>query len=65
MQPMIQGFPDDSVVKNLLAKQEMWVLFLGREDPMEKEMATNSSSCLGNLMDRGAWRATVQATVHD
>ena len=23
--------------------QEMWVLFLGREDPLEKEMATHSS----------------------
>ena len=23
--------------------QETWVLFLGREDPLEKEMATHSS----------------------
>jgi len=23
--------------------QETWVLFLGQEDPLEKEMATNSS----------------------
>ena len=52
--------------------QEIWVQFLGWEDPLEKGMATHSSilawngngnplqySCLGNLMDRGAWWATV------
>ena len=31
------------LVKNLLAMQETWVRFLGREDPLEKEMATHSS----------------------
>ena len=31
------------VVKNLLAMQETWVLTLGQEDPLEKEMATHSS----------------------
>ena len=36
-------------------EQEVWVEYLGREDPLEKEMATCSSSCLGNPMDRGAW----------
>ena len=30
-------------VKNLPAVQETWVQFLGREDPLEKEMATHSS----------------------
>ena len=30
-------------VKNLPAKQEAWVRFLGREDPLEKEMVTCSS----------------------
>ena len=30
-------------VKNLPAMQENWVRFLGREDPLEKEMATHSS----------------------
>ena len=25
------------------AKQEMWVWFLGQEDPLEKEVATHSS----------------------
>ena len=37
------GFPDGSVVKNLLAVQETKVRSLGREDPLEKEMATHSS----------------------
>ena len=37
------GFPGGSVVKNLPAKQEMWVQSLGWEDPLEKEMATHSS----------------------
>ena len=30
-------------VKSLSAVQETWVLSLGREDPLEKEMATHSS----------------------
>ena len=30
-------------VKNLPAKQEIWVQSLDREDPLEKEMATHSS----------------------
>ena len=37
------GFPGGSVVKNLPAKQETWVLFFGREEPLEKEMVTHSS----------------------
>ena len=36
------------MVKNPPAKQEMWVRFLGLEDPLEKEMATHS-----NILD---WR---------
>ena len=32
------------MVKNLPAMQETWVQSLGREDPLEKEMATHSSS---------------------
>ena len=31
------------MVKNLPAIQETWVRSLGREDPLEKEMATHSS----------------------
>ena len=30
-------------LKRLPATQETWVLSLGREDPLEKEMATHSS----------------------
>ena len=31
------------MVKNLPAVQETWVLSLGREDPLEEKMATDSS----------------------
>ena len=37
--------------------QEMWVQFLGWEDPLEQGMET--FSCLENPMDRGVWQATV------
>ena len=37
------GFPSDSVVKNLPAKQETQVWSLGWKDTLEKEMATHSS----------------------
>ena len=45
------------IVKSPPAMQEMWVRSLGREDPLEKEMAT--LPCLENPLDRGAQRATV------
>ena len=32
------------MVKHLPAMREIWVRFLGREDPLEKEMATHSST---------------------
>ena len=32
------------MLKNLPAIQETWVLSLGQEDPLEKEMATHSST---------------------
>ena len=60
---LYQGFPDGSAVKNPPAMQEiqeMWVRSLGREDPLEEEMATLSSILAWrNPVDRGAWRATV------
>ena len=37
------GFPGGSVVKNPSVKQETRVLSLGREDPLEEEMATHFS----------------------
>ena len=36
-------FPVAQMVKIPPAMQETWVLFLGQEDPLEKEMATCSS----------------------
>ena len=36
-------------VKHLPAMQETWVRFLGQEDPLEKEMATHSSSLAWRL----------------
>ena len=38
-----KNFPDGSEVKNVPAKWETQVQSLGREDPLEKEMATHSS----------------------
>ena len=37
------GFPGGSAVKNPPAIQDMWAQSLGREDPLEKKMATHSS----------------------
>ena len=36
-------------VKCVLAMQETWVRSLGREDPLEKEMATHSSSLVWKI----------------
>ena len=46
------------MVKHLPTMRETRVRSLGREDPLEKEMATQYS-CLENPMDGGAWWATV------
>ena len=39
-----QVLPGGSVVKNLPAMQETWVQSLGQKDPLEKCMATHSST---------------------
>ena len=39
-----KGLPGGLMVTNLLAKQEMRVLCLSWEDPLEKEMAAHSST---------------------
>ena len=66
-----QVFPDGAsqvakTVKNLSAMQETWVRSLGREDPLQKEMATHSSILAweipsteepGRLQSRGSQRA--------
>ena len=57
------GFPVGAVVKTLSAvqeMQEMWVRFLGLgRSPGEGNGNPLQQSCLGNPMDRGAWRAIV------
>ena len=54
------GLPGGSAVKNSPAIQEKWVCSLGREDPLEKDMATHSSIfAWKNPIDRGAWWAMV------
>ena len=51
-----RGFPGGSAVKRLLAMQETRVRFLGREDPLDKEMAMHSSTLAWkNPMDGGAY----------
>ena len=55
------GFPGGSAIKNppaMQETQEIWVLFLGQADPLEKIMATHSN-ILETPMDRGAWWAIV------
>ena len=48
-------------VKHLPSMWETRVRFLGREDPLEKEMAIHSSILAWrNPMDRGAWWAAVR-----
>ena len=60
-------FPVGSVIKNLLLvqeMQEMWVLSLCWEDPLEEEMATHSIFLLGefhgqrSLVDYSPWGRT-------
>ena len=46
--------------KNPPAMQETWVRSLGREDPLEKGMATPSSVLAWKIpTERGAWQAPV------
>ena len=48
------------IVKNLPAMRETCVQSLGREDPLERSMATHSSILACRIpMDRGAWWAAV------
>ena len=55
-----QDFSGVEMVNNLPAMQETQVRSLGREDPLEKGMATHSGILAWRIpMDRGSWRATV------
>ena len=55
------------MVNNLPAIQETQVHYLGREDPLEKEMATHSSILSWKIpwTERGAWQATVYGVVKE
>ena len=54
------------MVKNLIAIQEMWLRSLGQEDPPgEGNGNPLHYSCLGNPVDRGAWRATVHGVTKE
>ena len=60
------------MVKNLHAKQQMWVRSLGQEDPLEKGMATHSTllvwktpGTFGSNMDRGAWQPIVHGVTKE
>ena len=58
--PCSNGLPGSSVSKESASVQETRVPPLGREDPLEKEMVTHCNILAWtNLMDRGAWWATV------
>ena len=47
-------------VKSLPAMWETWVQSLGKEDPLEEDMATHSSILAWRIpMDREAWQVTV------
>ena len=48
------------MVKNLPAKQEMQVRSLGREDPLEKELATHSSILAWNCIVHGISKSWTQ-----
>ena len=49
--------------KNLPAMQETWVQSLGQEIPCIGNGYPLQYSCLGDPMDRGAWRATVDGII--
>ena len=58
------------MVKNLPATQETWVSSLGREDPLEKEMATHSSILAWRIpwteeLGSGLWSMGSQRDRHD
>ena len=56
---MVSVFPSGSAVKNLPANVGDAGLILGSgRSPREENGNPFQYSCLGNPMDRGAWRAT-------
>ena len=57
------GFPGGSVVKNLPPVQKVCSIPESGRSPGEGNSNPLQNSCLGNSMDRGAWRVTVQGIV--
>ena len=57
---ILKVFPAASAVKNLPAMKEIRVRSLGREDPLEKEMATHSGILAWKIQSR-----RLQRVVHD
>ena len=57
------------MVKNPTSMWGTWARSLGKEDPLEEDKATQSSTLAWRIpMDRGAWRAMVhrsQRVGHD
>ena len=63
---VVLGFAGGAVVKNPPAVAGDVVPSLGREDPLEGEMANPLQySCLENPMDRGAWWATAHGVTKE
>ena len=63
---IVLGFAGGAVVKNLPAVVGDTVPSLGREDPLEEEMANPLQySCLENPMDRRVWWATVHGVTKE
>jgi len=65
--PKILGFPGDSVVKNLPNNAgeagDMGSITGSGRPPGKGNGNPLQYSCLGNPMDRGVWRATVQGSL--
>ena len=67
----LKGLSGDSVIKKPPEIQEIQVQSPGWKDTLENKMATHFSGletpwgCLGNPMDRGAWRATVHGVTKE
>ena len=62
------GFLVDSWIKDLPAMQETWVLSLGQEDPLVKEMATHSTILAWRIPwteDPGGLHSSVTRVRHD
>ena len=53
------GFLVGLVLKNLLAKDVDWIPWVGKI-PCKRKCSPLRYSCLGNPVDRGAWRAAVR-----